>query len=76
VTILWDLKAIVLRELRVFFIATRLRQSRVVFLIVNIGDTLEKQKRKNVRFEVRCVDRTAQYVGSFPKVRLQLTERE
>ncbi len=37
-----------------------------------IGDALEKEQRKNVALEVSGIDRTAEDVGGFPKMGLQL----
>jgi hypothetical protein len=43
----------------------------IYFFIPNITDVFEEQWRKDVGFEVGCVDRSAQDVGGVPEVVLQ-----
>jgi hypothetical protein len=54
-----NLEAVVLREQGVLLVATGLRDCRVVFLVVNVRETLEEQQRKDVGLEVRRVHGTA-----------------
>src|SRR5206468_1020559 len=53
-----NLKAIVLRENGVLFVATGLSQSGSVLLVVDVGDALEKEQRKHVGFEIGGIDGT------------------
>jgi hypothetical protein len=46
------LKAVVLWELRVFFIAVGLCQRSRVFFVIHIRDTLEEEQRKDVGLKV------------------------
>jgi hypothetical protein len=71
-----DLEAVVLREERVFFVAARLGEGGLVFLVVDIGDTFEKQEGEYVGFEIGGVHRAAENVGSFPEVGFELAQGE
>jgi hypothetical protein len=55
--IVWDLKAVVLREQGVLLVSPRLIESLCGFFIKHIGDAFEKQEWKDVRLEIGSVDR-------------------
>jgi hypothetical protein len=71
VAALEDLKTIVLRKLCILLVAVGLIKSRLIFLVMNIRDTLEEEQWKHVGFEVSCVYRASQDVRRFPKVGLE-----
>jgi hypothetical protein len=52
-------------------VATRFLESCGYLLIVDIGDTLEKEQRENIRFEICRVNWPSQDVGCLPKVSFQ-----
>lgn len=63
-----DLEPVVLRELSVLHIPIRLQEGDLELFVVDDADSPEKEQRKDVGFEVGCIDRPPQNVGSFPEM--------
>jgi len=68
---LGNLEAVLLGQLRVLLIATRLLERSGSFLVVHVADPLQEQQREHVRLEVRCVDRATQDVRCVPEHRFE-----
>ena len=50
-----DLEAIILGKLGIFLVPAGFSERRLIFLVVNIGNALEEQQRKNVCLEIRSI---------------------
>lgn len=58
----------VLGELGKFHVAVGLFQCHGILLVINVGEPLEEQQRKDVGLEVGCVYRTTQDIGRLPEM--------
>ena len=68
VTTLWNLKAVVLRKLGEFHIASRLFRGHSILLVIDVGEPFEKQKWENVCLEIGRINRAAQDIGRLPEM--------
>ncbi len=66
----------ILGEERILVVAAGLLKRRGKLLVVDIGDALKEEQRKDIGLEVGCIDRPAQDVCRLPQVRLQDREVE
>jgi len=67
-----DQKTVVLGKGGVILVAAGFLHRGLEFLVVHVGDTLEKEQREDVRLEVGCIHRPAQDVGRLPEVAFQV----
>ena len=71
VTTVWHLEAVLVGE-----VLAVLPQHRGAFFVPRIADAFEEEQRQDVRLPVSAIDgAAAENVGGFPKVRLELGER-
>lgn len=67
-TALWNLEAVVLRELGELNITVGLFQGNGILLVIDVGEPFEEQKREDVGLKVSRIDRTAQNICGRPQV--------
>ena len=63
-----DLKTVIFRKGGIFLIPVGLLQRGGELLIIDIGKTLKKQKRKNIGFKIRRIHRPAQNICGLPQM--------
>ena len=63
VALFGHLKAMVLRKKGKIEVTARLFKRNTELFVVNVGKAFEKQKRKNVRFEISGINRAPQNIG-------------
>lgn len=64
-----NLEAVVLGELGEFHVAAGIFQGNGILFVIDIGEPLEEQQRKDIGLEIDRIDRTAQNVGGLPEMR-------